>query len=108
MAKVRVKVPKSVKKGEVFQVKTLIKHKMETGQRKDKKTGEKIPRMILNKFVCTYNGSEVFAADWHPAIAANPYLAFYVKAMDSGTLDMVWTDDKGQSFETSAKVNVTG
>ena len=79
-----------------------------TGQRKDKKTGDKIPRMILNKFVCKYNGNEVFASDWHPAIAANPYLAFYVKAADSGTLEMVWTDDKGQSFETSAKVNVTG
>jgi len=38
--KARVKVPKSIKKGEVFQVKTLISHKMETGQRKDKKTGK--------------------------------------------------------------------
>lgn len=109
MAKVkaRVKTPKSVKKGEVFQVKTLISHKMETGQRKNKKTGEKIPRMIINKFVCTYNGKQVFAADWHPAISANPFMAFYVKAADSGTLDMAWTDDNGKTVTKSAKVNVT-
>ena len=49
-AKARVKAPKTVAKGEVFQVKTLISHKMETGLRKDK-AGEKIPRMIINSFV---------------------------------------------------------
>ncbi|MDD9877077.1 MAG: thiosulfate oxidation carrier complex protein SoxZ [Magnetovibrio sp.] len=108
MAKARVKVPKSVKKGEVFEVKTLISHKMETGQRKDKKTGKKIPRMIINKFVCTYNGKEVFTSDWHPAISANPYMAFFVKAGESGNLDFTWTDDKGKATKKSAKVTVTG
>jgi len=104
--KARVKVPKSVKKGEVFQVKTLISHKMETGQRKDKKTGKKIPRMIINKFVCQYNGKDAFVADWHPAISANPYMAFFLKAGDSGTLDFTWTDDKGNTHKKSAKLNV--
>ena len=106
MASTKMKIKKNKTGGRDVMV--LAKHPMETGLRKDKKTGDKIPRMILNKFVCKYNGNEVFASDWHPAIAANPYLAFYVKAADSGTLEMVWTDDKGQSFETSAKVNVTG
>lgn len=106
--KARVKVPKQVKKGEVFQVKTLISHKMETGQRKDKKTGMKIPRMIINSFVCNYNGKKVFDCDWGAAIAANPYMAFYVKAATSGTLDFTWTDDKGTVFKKSAKVNVAG
>ena len=106
--KARVKVPASVAKGEVFQVKTLISHKMESGQRKDKKTGEKIPRMIINSFVCTYNGEEVFTCDWHPAISANPYMAFYVRAAESGTLDFKWIDDDGQVYEKSAEVNVTG
>jgi len=107
MAKARVKVPKKVKKGEVFQVKTLVSHKMETGQRKDKKTGNKIPRMIINKFVCTYNGKEVFSSDWHPAVSANPYFAFYVKATESGKLDMTWTEDNGKTTTKTAKVNVT-
>ena len=55
MAKPRVKLPKSAKKGQVVQIKTLIPHKMETGQRKNKKTGKKIPRHIINKVEATFN-----------------------------------------------------
>ena len=106
--KARVKVPKKVKKGEVFQIKPLASHKMETGQRKDKKTGKRIARMILNKFTCNYNGKQVFASDWHPAVSANPYMAFYVKAEASGSLEFSWTDDKGQVAKKSAKLTVTG
>ncbi len=105
-AKTRVKVPKSVKKGEVFEAKALIKHKMETGQRKDRKTGEKVPRFIINKFTAEYNGKQVFASDWHPAIAANPFISFHAKASESGTMVFKWTDDKGKTVEASAKVNV--
>ena len=108
MAKARVKVPKSVKKGEVFQVKTLISHKMETGLRKDKKTGKKIPRKIINKFVCSYGGKEVFSSDWHPAGSANPYLAFYVKAASSGPMTLKWTDDDGKVTEKSVNISVSG
>ena len=104
--KARVKVPKSAKKGEAFQVKTLVSHKMETGQRKNKKTGKKIPRLIINKFVCTYNDKQVFSADWHPAVSANPYMSFYVTATENGTLKMVWTDDKGKTVKKTAKVKV--
>lgn len=106
MSKPRVKVPKSVKKGEVFEVKCLVSHKMETGQRKDRKTGETIPRMIINTFVATYNGKEVFKADWHPAISANPYMAFYMKADESGELELSWTDDKGNTISTKKKISV--
>ena len=63
--------------------------------------------MIINKFACTYNGKEVFSADWHPAVAANPYMAFYVKADQSGTLDFTWTDDSGAVQKKSAKLTVT-
>ena len=109
MAKVkaRVKVPKSVKKGEVFQVKSLISHKMESGQRKNSKTGKKIPRMIINTFVCKYNGKEVFSSDWHPAVSANPYLSFYLKASESGSIDLTWKDDAGTAYNKSAKIKVT-
>jgi sulfur-oxidizing protein SoxZ len=107
MAKPRIKVPGSVKKGEVFEVKTLIKHKMETGQRKDKKTGKKIPRDIINKFTAEYNGAMVFEADMHPAVSANPYLAFFVRAEKSGPLVMKWTDDQGKTIEATSTINVT-
>ncbi len=107
MAKARMKVPKKVRKGEPFQVKSLISHKMESGQRKDKKTGKPIPRMIINKFTARYNGTEVFSADWAPAISANPYMAFYVRADASGELELAWTDDQGKTVTKTAQVTVT-
>ncbi len=108
MAKVkpRVKVPKTAAKGEIIQIKTLISHKMETGLRKDKKTGELIPRQIINKFTCTYNGVEVFSADWHTPISTNPYMAFNTVATESGTLEFTWFDDDGSVYTKSANITV--
>ncbi len=105
--KPRIKVPKTAKKGDIIQVKTLILHKMETGQRKDKKTKKKVPRMIINKFKVTFNGKEVFSADMHPAISANPFFAFHTKATESGTFEFTWTDDKGKTVTASRKIAVT-
>lgn len=98
--KPRVKV---TRKGDFIEIKTLISHKMETGLRKDKK-GKKIPRMIINKFVCSFNGKEIMRADLHPAVAANPYFAFYAKDASSGTFDFAWTDDKGNTVTASADI----
>ncbi len=106
MAKARLKLPKKAKKGDIVIVKSLISHKMETGQRKDKKTGKKIPRDIINKVTCTFNGKVVFSADWHPAISANPYLAFNLRATESGSVEMVWVDDHGAETKASAKITV--
>ncbi len=103
--KPRVKVPKTAKKGDVIEIKTLIAHKMESGQRKDKK-GAVIPRRIINKFEAKYNGEVVFSADWHPAISANPYLAFHTVATESGTLEFAWTDDDGSVYTKTAKITV--
>ena len=74
--KPRLKVPKEAKKGEVIEIKTLMPHIMESGQRKDK-DGKTIPRKIINKFTCEFNGKPVFSADLEPAIAANPYHAVF-------------------------------
>ena len=93
-AKPRVRVPKSVKRGEVFEIRTLVTHPMESGQRKDD-SGKIIARKILNRFVCTLAGEMVFTAELAPGIAANPYLAFHCRAEKSGTLKLAWTDDDG-------------
>ena len=93
----RVQLPGSVTKGEVFQVKALISHQMETGLRRDS-SGSVIPRKIINKFVCRYNGVDVFVADLHEAVAANPYLEFYLRATESGRLEFVWQEDGGAAY----------
>jgi sulfur-oxidizing protein SoxZ len=103
--KPRIKAPSSAKKDEVIEIKTLISHPMESGQRKDK-DGNTIPRKIVNSFTCHYNGKEVFAAKLEPAVSANPYLSFFVKASESGTLDFAWTDDDGSVYKAQQKITV--
>lgn len=104
-AKPRVKVPKSANAGDVITIKTLISHKMESGQRKDK-AGKVIPRKIINKFTCEFNGSKVFGCDIDPAISANPYLQFTAKVPESGEFKFTWVDDDGSVYETSKKIEV--
>jgi sulfur-oxidizing protein SoxZ len=100
-----VNVPKKAKRGEVITIKTLISHIMETGFRHNS-LGARIPRDIIDSFVCTYNGEEVFRAALHPAIAANPFITFHTVATESGTIAFKWTGDNGFSAAASAKITV--
>ena len=104
-SKPRVKVPKKASPGEVITIKTLISHKMESGQRKDKQ-GNVIPRRIINAFSCEFNGQPVFSTDIHPAISANPFFEFTAKVNESGTFTFKWTDDNGEIYTTESKITV--
>lgn len=104
-AKPRVKVPKKASKDEVISIKTLISHKMESGQRKDKE-GKIIPRRIINKFTCEFNGQVVFGCDLLPAVSANPYLEFNVRVPESGTFKFSWVDDDGSVYTKESKITV--
>ncbi|ESR27268.1 thiosulfate oxidation carrier complex protein SoxZ [Lutibaculum baratangense] len=105
-AKPRIKVPKTASKDEVITIKTLISHEMESGQRKDK-DGNTIPRKIINRFTCTFNGQEVFSCDLDPAIAANPYFEFSAKVPESGTFTFEWVDDDGSVYSDKAEIEVS-
>ena len=105
MARVLINAPKSAKRGEVIEIKTLAGHAMETGFRRTQ-TGELIPRDIITQLVCTYNGIEVFRAELHPAMAANPLIAFSTLATESGTLEFKWTGDNGYAVTQSASITV--
>ena len=104
-AKPRVKVPKKASAGDVITIKTLISHKMESGQRKDKE-GKVIPRKIINKFVCYFNGKLVFSCDIDPAVSANPYIQFNVLVAESGTFKFEWTEDGGEVITLEKKIAV--
>ena len=105
MASALINVPARAKRGEIVEIKTLISHVMETGYRRTQ-LGAPIPRDIVTRFVCTYNGTEVFRAELHPAIAANPFIAFSTVAVESGTLTFQWTGDHGFSATESARITV--
>ncbi len=105
MARVVVNVPARAKRGEVIEIRTLAGHVMETGFRRTQ-TGELIPRDIITQLVCAYNGVEVFRAELHPAMAANPLLTFTTVATESGTLELKWTGDNGYVATQSASITV--
>lgn len=105
--KPRIKVPQSAAVGEIIEIKTLVSHVMETGQRKDTQ-GRPIPRDIINLFTATYGGQTVFTANLHPGISANPYLAFYLRVLGAGDLVLTWTDDAGKKTVEKVALNVTG
>jgi sulfur-oxidizing protein SoxZ len=105
MARTLINVPPKAKRGEVITIKTLISHIMETGFRHSN-VGVRIPRDIIDTFVCTYNGEEIFRASLHPAIAANPFITFHTVATESGTIAFKWTGDKGFSASESVKITV--
>jgi sulfur-oxidizing protein SoxZ len=105
MSSAVVSVPARVKRGEVIELKALVRHAMETGFRRTQ-LGAVIPRDIIRQFVCLYNGVEVFRAELHPAVAANPLLTFTTVATESGTLEFRWTGDKGFVVTESAPITV--
>jgi sulfur-oxidizing protein SoxZ len=105
--KPRVKLPGSVAMGEVFEIKTLIGHPMENGRRQGA-GGKLVPRRIINRFTCAAGGREVFAADLHPSMAANPYLAFHCRLERTAELVFTWFDDEGGIYRAARTVEVAG
>jgi len=103
--KPRVRVPSTAAAGETIVIKTLINHAMESGQRKDG-DGNLIPRQIINRFVCTFNGETVIDVALEPAISTNPYFEFEATVPASGTFTFTWYDDNGQVYETSEEITV--
>jgi sulfur-oxidizing protein SoxZ len=106
MARALIRTPATVRRGEVFEVQALIAHPMETGHRPGS-DGRILPRDIIRRFVCRYNGAVVFSADLYPAIAANPYLGFNLRAVASGTLTFQWEGDNGFAQTETATITVT-
>lgn len=102
----RIRVLKKAARGKVIQIKTMITHPMESGQRVDT-AGNPVPRKIINRFVCLYGDEEVFSADFRPSIAPNPPVFFYLVATRSGPLTFKWIDDDGSVYTGSAVIEVT-
>ena len=101
----RVKAPRSAEAGEVVVLKTLISHKMESGQRKDS-DGNVIPRSIINRFTCEFNGTMVMDVEMHPAISTNPYFEFEATVPEAGDFQFTWYDDDGSVYEETKSVTV--
>ena len=99
-------LPKTARRGDVIEVRATVAHPMETGYRADA-DGRVLPRDIVRRVECRYGGEVVFSAELHPAIAANPYLAFHLVATSSGPLTVSWSGDNGFQHSESAQLEVT-
>jgi sulfur-oxidizing protein SoxZ len=91
---VLINIPETAAPGEIVAIKILIQHPMETGFRTGS-DGALVPRDIIETVVCLYRGEEVFRADLFPAVAANPFLGFHLRAEETGEVAFVWTDIVG-------------
>jgi sulfur-oxidizing protein SoxZ len=103
--KPRVRVPASASAGEAVVLKTLISHPMESGQRKDS-SGNPIPRSIINRFTCEFNGKSVVDIAMDPAISTNPYFEFEAVVDAAGDFKFTWYDDDGSVYEETKSIKV--
>ena len=101
----RVKVPKSASAGETITLKTLISHPMESGQRKDS-SGNVIPRSIITRFTCEFNGQMVVDVTMEPAISTNPYFEFDATVPEAGEFKFTWYDDDGDVYEDTKAIAI--
>ena len=98
-----IKLRAKAKQG-IVTVKALMNHPMETGLRKNKKTGKLIPAHHIQEVMAKSGDSTVMSAVWGGAISKNPYLSFKFKGAKGDSLTMSWVDNKGGSDSVTAKV----
>ena len=105
IGKAKVRVPRKVKVGDTVEIKALIRHPMETGFRKNKKTGKKIPAHFIDSVLVTFKGETVLESTWGAAISKDPMIAFFLKVDSSGPLVITWKDNKGGVFSSTKQVS---
>ncbi|MGZ8290386.1 MAG: thiosulfate oxidation carrier complex protein SoxZ [Telluria sp.] len=107
MARALITIPAQARRGDIIEIKVLIAHPMETGYRPGA-DGKVLARDIIRRFTCLYNGQQVFGAELHPAISANPYIAFFTVALETATLEFRWEGDNGFVQSETRTLTVAG
>ncbi|PWK62288.1 thiosulfate oxidation carrier complex protein SoxZ [Roseicyclus mahoneyensis] len=101
----RVRVPRDASAGESVSVRTLISHPMESGARRGS-DGNLIPRSIINRFTCEFNGEMVIDVTIEPSVSTNPYFQFDAVVNETGTFAFTWYDDDGSVYTDTADITV--
>ena len=106
MARTLIHAPTTARKGEVMEIRTLIAHPMETGYRPGE-NGAIVPRNLIRQLRCDYDDATVFSVELYPAVAANPYIAFFTVATTTGELRFTWQGDNGFAHTERVMLTVT-
>lgn len=92
--------------GEETTVKCLMSHPMETGLRKDSKTGELVPAHFITEVTCKLKDQVVMTTSWSGGVSKNPYLSFKIKGAAVGDpIEISWTDNKGEKSSATDAVS---
>jgi sulfur-oxidizing protein SoxZ len=103
----RVSMPAEAKKGDVIEIKALIRHIMETGYRVDQ-VGKPVPRHIIKRFSARHGGEEIFAMELTQGVSANPFIAFSMVAIETGEVVFTWEDENGEVITVNKTLTVAG
>jgi len=104
MAKKSIRIRARYKNG-ITTVKALISHPMETGQRKNSKTGELIPAHFIQEVVARSGDTVLMTAHWGPGVSKNPYVAFkYQGGTPGDEITLTWVDNQGQTGTGRAQI----
>ncbi|MBF0424295.1 MAG: thiosulfate oxidation carrier complex protein SoxZ [Magnetococcales bacterium] len=104
IGKARIRIPETIRQGELVEIKALIRHPMETGLRKDKKSGAIIPAHFITEVEVTFKDRPILTATWGPAIAQDPYMAFFLRADGPGVVKITWKDNQGGVYSETANL----
>ena len=105
MAQFRFDMPSQVRAGEVFKLRLLVQHPMETGYLQDL-TGKVVPRNIIQLLTCHLGNQEVFRIEPSSGISANPFFEFFLRATMTAEFKVQWVDDKGVKGQHLQILNV--
>ena len=96
---------RAVAKDGLTNVKVLMSHEMETGQRKDA-SGNLVAAHFIQNVTAVHNGKTALSAQWGPAVSKNPFLEFNFKGGQKGEkIQVTWTDNKGDKRTDEAAIN---
>ncbi len=105
MARAVIQLPERVVAGAVFEVRATVAHAMETGYRSSDE-GARLPRDLVRHFECRFEGELVFEARLFAAVAANPWLSFWLRAQRPGELRFIWRGDQGFEHVETRRLNL--
>ncbi len=106
MLSTRISMPETATAAEIIEIKTLVSHPMESGFRYDV-LGARVPENILARFTCRYLGDTVFEVEFGTGVAANPFLAFHLRASPTGDVTFEWVDPQGEITRETRQLKVT-
>ena len=101
----RVRIPQTASPDEVIRIRTLMTHPMETGNRPGP-DGAMLPRNVIERFTCHFEDELVFELEVAGGMAANPFIEFQARVPHSGSFRFVWTEDTGETWVETARVEV--